>query len=372
MKNNTMQLMRVFGIPIDLDLSWFLAFALVTWALAISYFPHEFTAWSRLQYWSVAIATSLLFFVCVLLHELAHSLLALKYKLQVKSITMFVFGGVSEITSAPANARTEFVVSLAGPLASLILAVIFYALEAVSASVAPIYAMFKYLALINGVLGVFNLIPGFPLDGGRVLRAGLWGLTHNLRLATEIAIDVGHAIAFAFILLGVWRLFQGDWINGFWVAFIGWFLENAVISQVQQQRIHNLLAGHTVDQVMTRACAQAPASSTLQELVDQYILGKGQRCLVLVGGDQPVGLMTLRDIRQVPRDRWASITAADVMTLMERVKITSPSAGLDQAFEQMGTEGVNQMPVLQDGQVEGMLSKEDIVDYLHVLQKLGK
>jgi Zn-dependent protease len=372
MKNSKIQLFRVYGIPIDLDPSWFLVFALISWALAISYFPDEFRNWTKLQYWSVAIVTSLLFFLCVLLHELGHSLVAVKFKLSVKNITMFIFGGVSEITSEPANAWTEFAISLAGPLTSFLLAVIFYALEFLSKSITPIYAMFKYLALINGILAIFNLIPGFPLDGGRVFRAAVWGLTHNLRRATEIAIDLGHAIAFAFILLGVWRLFEGDWINGLWVAFIGWFLENAVVSQVQQQRIHNLLAGHTVEQVMKRACALVPANSTLQELVDQYILGRGQRCMVLAEGEEPIGLMTMSDIRQIPRERWAFVTAAEVMTPMERVKLITPEAGLDQAFDQMGSDGVNQMPVLRDGQIEGMLSKEDIIDYLHLLQKLGK
>ncbi len=372
MKNNTILLFRVYGIPIGLDLSWFLVFALITWALAISYFPDEFKNWSKLQYWSVAAVTSLLFFICVLLHELGHSIVAMRYKLPVKSITMFIFGGVSEISAEPTSARSEFLISFAGPLTSLLLAAVFYAFELLTRSITPIYAMFKYLAVINGVLAVFNLIPGFPLDGGRVFRAMMWGVTHNLRRATEIATYLGHAIAFVFILLGVWRLFQGDWTDGLWIAFIGWFLENAVVGQIQQQRIHNLLAGHTVDQVMTRSCAQALASTTLQELVDQFILGKGQRCLVLVRGGEPVGLLSMHDVRQVPRERWASTAAAEVMTPMDQVKRTSPQAGLDQAFEQMGADGVNQMPVVQDGQVEGMLSKEDIINYIHLLQKLGK
>ncbi len=372
MKNNTIHLFRVFGIPIDLDLSWFLVFALITWALAFSYFPDEFKGWAKLQYWSVAVVTSLLFFLCVLLHELGHSLVAVKLKLPVKNITMFIFGGVSEITAEPTNAWSEFIISLTGPLTSLGLAGIFYMLEQWSKSVIPIYASLKYLALINALLAIFNLIPGFPLDGGRVLRAALWGLTHNLRRATEIAIDVGHAIAFAFILVGFWRLYTGDWINGFWVASIGWFLENAVVSQVQQQRIHNLLAGHKVEQVMRRSCSVVPAKTSIQELVDQYILGSGQRCLVLVQDEQPIGLMTMHDLRDVPRERWATTSAAEVMTPMESVKHTTPQAGLDQAFDQMGTDKISQMPVVQDGQIEGMLSKEDILDYLHLLQKLGK
>ncbi len=372
MKNNTILLFRISGIPIGLDPSWFLVFALVTWALAISYFPLEFRDWSQLQYWSIAAITSILFFVSVLLHELGHSLVALRYKLSVKSITLFIFGGVSEISSEPPNAAAEFVIAFSGPLTSLLLTGFFYVIEVLFVSIDPIYAMMKYLALINGILAVFNLIPGFPLDGGRVFRAIIWGLTRNLRRATEIACYLGHAIAFFFILVGVWRLFHGDWINGVWVAFMGWFLENAVVGQLQQLKIHNMLSGHTVEQVMTRSCVQVPIGVTLQELVDQYILATGQRCMVLLRGEEPAGLLTMHDIRHVPRDRWGTTCAADVMTPMDRVQSTNPQAGLDQAFEQMGADGVSQMPVMQDGQIEGMLSKEDIMDYLHLLQKIGK
>ncbi len=372
MKKNTLNLVRIFGIPIGLDPSWFLVFALITWALAIGYFPAEFKLWTRLQYWSVAAVTSILFFISVVLHELGHSIVAQRYKLSVKSITLYIFGGISEITSEPKSALAEFVIAFAGPLTSIILAVIFYALEIVFKGVAPVFAITKYLALINGTLAVFNLIPGFPLDGGRVFRAIIWGITHNLRRATEIAGLLGHGIAFFFILLGVWQLFQGNWVNGLWIAFIGWFLENAVVGQVQQQRIHALLAGHTVDQVMTRSCVMASAELTLQELVDQYILDKGQRCLVMMRGEQAVGLVTLHSIRQIPRNRWGSTTAAEVMTSMDKVKRTSPEVGLEQALEQMGTNGVNQLPVMENGQIEGMLSRQDIINYLHLLQNLEK
>jgi Zn-dependent protease/CBS domain-containing protein len=372
MKNNTIILFRVNGIPVGLDPSWFLVFALITWALSISYFPDEFKNWSRLQYWSVAAVTSILFFVCVMLHELGHSLVALKYKMPVKSITMYIFGGISEINAEPTSATQEFVISLAGPLTSILLALIFYLLELLFRSVAPIFAMVKYLALINAILAVFNLIPGFPLDGGRVFRAIVWGITHNMRRATEIASYLGHAIAFSFILIGVWRLFQGDWTNGLWIAFIGWFLENAVVGQVQQLRIQHLLSGHTVGQVMTRSCAQASADITLQDLVDQYVLARGQRCLVLMEGPDAIGLLTMTDIRHVAREAWANTPATEVMTPMDKVHRTTPTAGLDQAFEQMGAEGINQMPVMENGQIEGMLSREDIMDYLHLLQKMGK
>lgn len=369
---NKIRLLEVMGIPISLDASWFLVFALFTWVLAVNYFPNEFRTWTSLQFWSVAVVTSLLFFVSVLLHELGHSLVALRFNLPVKSITLYIFGGVSEITSEPKNPLEEFVVAFVGPLTSLVLAAFFYLVELVFKDVAPIFAMAKYLAFINAVLGVFNLIPGFPLDGGRVFRAIVWAITRNLRKATEIAGYLGHAIAFLFILLGVWLLFQGNWINGVWIAFIGWFLENAVVGQVQQQRTHDLLAGHTVDQIMSQTCVMAAGDISLQELVDQYVLDRGERCMVIMQGDRAAGFLTLHNIREVSRERWMTTPASQVMTPIDQVKVTSPKAGLVQALEQMGADGVNQLPVIEDGQVAGMLRREDIVNYLRTLRKLGR
>ncbi len=372
MKNNSIRLGQVMGIPISLDPSWFLVFILITWVLAASYFPSEFKDWSVLQFWAVAAVTSVLFFSSVLLHELGHSIVAQHYKLTVKSISLYIFGGISEITSEPKTPLPEFVIAFVGPLTSLVLAAFFYILQLVFHNYAPIYAAAKYLAYINLILGLFNLIPGFPLDGGRVFRAIVWGITHNLRRATEIAGLLGQGIAFVFILLGAWLLFQGNWINGLWIAFIGWFLETAVVGQVQQVRMYDVLAGHTVDQVMSQSCVVVPADLTLQELVNQYFLGKGERCVVVVQNGQPAGFLTLHNVRKVSREQWVNTTVMQVMIPMDQVKATTPSAGLVQAMEAMGADGVNQMPVMADGQIEGMLRREDIVNYLHMLQKLEK
>jgi len=372
MKNNTIRLFTIAGIPIGLDPSWFLVFALVTWVLAISYFPNEFKQWTTFQYWSVAVLTSLLFFASVLLHELGHSIVALRYKLQVKHITMYIFGGISQITSEPDNPLAEFVIAFIGPFTSLVLAGIFYLFQLLFTGIGPIFATAKYLVLINFSLAIFNLIPGFPLDGGRVFRAIVWAITRNLRRATEIAVLLGQAIAFVFILLGVWLIFRGNWADGLWIAFIGWFLENAAVGQLQQLRMHTLLAGHTVDQVMSHSCAMASADIPLQELVDRFILDQGQRCLILMRGESVVGLSTLHNIRTIPRERWPSTKAYEVMTPISEVRQTHPEVSLEVALEQMGADGVNQMPVMKDGQVEGMLRREDIINYLKLLQNLGK
>jgi Zn-dependent protease/predicted transcriptional regulator len=369
-KNKPVHILTIFGIPIGLDPSWFLVFALSTFALAVGYFPDEFSQWSKLAYWSVAATISLLFFASVILHELGHSIAAQRFKLVVKSITLYVFGGSSEISSEASSPLSEFIIALFGPLTSLVLAAFFYGLQRLFAGIPTIAVTFKYLALLNGILAVFNLIPGGPLDGGRVLRAIIWGITRNLKRATEVTSLMGYGISFIFILFGVWRFFQGDWINGLWISFTGWFLESAVVGEVQHQRIHLLLLGHTVDQVMSRECVTAGSDLSIQELVDQYFIEKGQRCMVIVHQDKPAGFITLHNVRQVPHDRWSTTTAEQIMTPMDKVILTHPKAELAYALEQMGADGVNQMPVMEDGHIEGMLSREDITSYLHMLQKL--
>ncbi len=372
MNRSRISLGRIMGIPIGLDISWFLIFALVTWTLASTYFPTEFKGWPEMQYWIVGAATALMLFVSVVLHELGHSVLALRYKIPVKSITLYIFGGVAEIGAEPPSAMAEFFIAIAGPLVSFLLAALFRLLEPVAGAVAPVLAVARYLAYINGSLALFNLIPGFPLDGGRVFRAIVWAITKNLRRATIIAANVGRAIAFGFIIVGVWQALTGNLGNGLWIAFIGWFLESAANAQLQQQMVQGLLAGHRVSEAMSRDCPVAPASLTLQDLVDHHILAKGQRCLVLQQDEKTVGLLTLHQIKDVPREDWQTVTAAQVMLKLNQIKHIRPDALLTTALEQMDREGVNQLPVFKDDQLTGILSREDLISYLRTLHDLTK
>jgi Zn-dependent protease len=207
-----------------LDYSWFLIAALFTWLLAVSYFPIEFKGGTTAEYWLMGALTAVLFFVSIVVHELAHSLVALRYKVPVRRITLFIFGGVSQIAREPPSAAAEFLIAIVGPLTSFALAALFFLSEPLLVSIKPALAMAKYLALINGVLGLFNLIPGFPLDGGRVFRAIVWGVNKNFHRATLIAASTGRFFGFLFIFLGVWMALRGNVFNGIWIAFIGWFL----------------------------------------------------------------------------------------------------------------------------------------------------
>ena len=371
MNRHTIPLGRILGIPIGLDYSWFLIFGLITWTMAVGYYPAEFKDWPVAQYWVVGAATAILLFVSVLLHELGHSVMAMYYKIPVRSITLFIFGGVSLMDTEPPTAVAGFWIAIIGPVVSYALAILFLIIEPGVAGIAPLLALCKYLAYINVALGVFNLIPGFPLDGGGVFRAMVWGVTHNMRRATLIAANVGRFVAYLFIFFGVWQIFAGNIFNGMWIAFIGWFLESAAKGQVQQLVLHDMLAGHEVSQAMNRQYAAIPPDITLQHLVDDHILASGRRSFVVKQGDAVVGLLTLHRIKEVPRSDWPTITAAKAMIPAEQMKKLRPDTELWKALEEMDRDGVNQLPVMADGQIQGMLSREDVVGYLRTLRELG-
>jgi Zn-dependent protease/CBS domain-containing protein len=371
MNRHTIPLGRILGIPIGLDYSWFLIFVLITWTMAIGYYPAEFKNWPTAQYWIVAAVTAIMLFVSVVLHELGHSVAAMYYKIRVRSITLFIFGGISQIVTEPPSATSQFWISIAGPAVSFALAAFFFSLRPLFKDVVPLLALAKYLVYINIVLGLFNLIPGFPLDGGGVFRAVVWGITHNRRRATLIAANLGRFIAYIFIILGVWQMFGGNFINGMWIAFIGWFLESAAKGQVQQLALQDMLAGHKVSQVMNRQYAAIPADTTLQGLVDDHILSSGRRSFVVKRSNEAVGLLTLHHMKEVPRTEWPTTTAAQAMIPIERTKRVKPDAELWAALEEMDRDGVNQLPVMVNGQIQGMLSREDIISYLRTLREFG-
>jgi Zn-dependent protease/CBS domain-containing protein len=358
---------RIFGIPIRVDYSWFLIFALMSWTLATGYYPSEFKHWSPAQYWIVGAATAVMLFVSVLLHELGHSLVAKHYGTPVRSITLFIFGGVSQISASAANAGAEFWIAAAGPVVSFALAGLFRIMEPAVAGIGSLFALAKYLAYINLALGIFNLIPGFPLDGGRVLRATLWGTTHDFHRATTIAGNVGRGVAYLLIFWGVWQALGGDFVNGLWIAFIGWFLENAAVSETQHQLVKDLLAGHRVSEAMSDQYPTIPSAVTLQALVDRHVLGAGRRSFVVTRDGEAVGLLTLNHLTRVPRDRWATTAAADAMIPATQLKVARPEQDLWAALEEMDGSGVNQLPVIVDGRARGMLTREDLIRFLRRL-----
>jgi Zn-dependent protease len=371
MTRHNIPLGKILGIPIGLDYSWFVILALLTWMLAGSYYPAEFKDWPPMLYWFMGAVTAILLFVSVLLHELGHSVVALRYKVPVRSITLMLFGGVAQIEAEPPSAFAEFLIAIAGPLVSLGLALFFYLIEPLVAGMEPLLGLAKYLAYINLALVLFNLIPGYPLDGGRVFRAIVWATTKNMRRATLIAANVGRFFAFLFIIVGVWQIFSGNFGEGIWIAFIGWFLDSAASSQVQHVMLQGLLTGHRVSQAMSTQCTAVSSDLTLQQLVDEHILGSGKRCLLVNRGDNTVGLMTLHRVKEVPRLAWTTTSVAHAMIPLQEAKQIDSENGLWDALQEMDRDGVNQLLVTTDHHVIGMLSREDVITFMRTLKELG-
>ncbi len=362
---------KIFGIPIGANSSWLLVFILVTWSLATGYFPSEYPGWSAAAYWLVGLLTSLLFFGSVLAHELGHAIVALREKVPVRSITLFIFGGVAQIGREPPTAGAEFRIAIAGPLVSLLLGGVLSWFGALGANTAW-GASALYLGRINLLLGVFNLIPGFPLDGGRILRAALWAFGRDFRNATRIASWVGQAIAYLFILAGVYQIFNGQFFNGLWIAFIGWFLQSAAAQSWQQVELQETLRGLRVSQVMNRNCPLVAPDLSLERLVNENVLtGGGRRCFFVGDTSNLVGMVTLDHIRAVPRADWPTTTVEATMTTPDRLHQVAPNDDLAKVLERMVNEDVNQMPVVEGSQLVGMVTREDLLRLLKTRAELG-
>ena len=363
---------RFFGISIRLHYSWFFIFVLVTWALGAGYFPSSYPNWSLATYWGIGFATSILFFCSVLAHELSHSLVAQTIGIPVKSITLFIFGGVSQIGKEPGRPGDEFRMALAGPLSSLVIGGVFWGIYFGTRGVSePLGALAFWLGWINLVLAGFNLIPGFPMDGGRVLRSIVWWRTNNLRSATRVASNIGRVIGYLFIFGGVFWIFRGNWINGLWIALIGWFLENAAVGSYRQVALQDMLRGHTVSEVMTRDCPVVPPKLTVEQLAHDYILGSGRRCFPVVDDGHVLGLVTLNDVKGVPRELRSTKTVSEAMTPFDKLKWVRPDDDLSDVLQLLSGEDVNQLPVVENNNIVGMVARDNLLSFIHTRSELG-
>ncbi|MGA9061841.1 MAG: site-2 protease family protein [Terracidiphilus sp.] len=359
---------RLFGISIDLDYSWFLIVGFLAWILAVSYYPAEFPGWTVGEYWTMGAVTAIMLFVSVLIHELAHSLVAQHFGIPVPRITLFLFGGVSQIAAESSDPATEFWIALVGPITSFALAAFCWEVEPFVAGSQPLFALAEYLALINLILAIFNLIPGAPLDGGRVLRAILWRISQNEHKATIAAALSGRFFGFLLIFFGIWHIFSGDLFGGLWIAFIGWFLESAAGSELHQETLKNLLGAHKVADAMQRNIAQVPGDVSLQGLAERTGLPSNGRSVIVTSPQGAVGVVTLSGIRSVAHEAWPSTMVAQAMTPLQAMSTIRPDAILWSALERMGRNGLDQLPVADGNAIVGMLSREDILHYLSVLK----
>ncbi len=355
----------MFGFPVQVDPSWLIVFFWLTWSLAATYFPQVYSGWATATRWALAAVTSLLFFGSVLLHELGHSLVARKQGVPVKDITLYIFGGVAQISEEPRSPKEEVLMALAGPAVSLALGGLLVVLWLVVGPVSQaVGAVAMYVGFSNLFLGAFNLIPGFPLDGGRVLRAVLWGARDDLMWATRWASWVGQVVSYLFILVGIGEAMMGAWGSGMSLVLVGMFLQTAAKSSYAQLTIRTLLSDHIVAEAMSGVCAIVPPQVTLDMLVEHYIVQGGQRCFAVSGPDGPVGLLTVHRVSDVPRSKWRDTHVRDVMIALEDTKSVSPETDLEEAMRYMAADGVNQLPVLRDGKLVGMLTREDLVTFI--------
>jgi len=384
---HALHLGKLFGIDIRIDRSWLVIFVLLTWNLS-SVFSGLHPDWPPVEAVAIALAASLVFFGCVLFHELAHSLVAMRYKLRVRSITLFLFGGVSNIEQEPASPRVEFLTAIAGPAASIVLGIGFFALAlaitALSledaptawnglARLGPAVTLFAWLGPVNIAIGVFNLIPAFPLDGGRVLRSILWAVSGNLRTSTRRVATIGQLFGWLFILTGIAMTFGAHVVffgtglaSGLWLALIGWFLHGAATQSYRRLAIDDALAGHTVAEVMRRNAPAVPPDLSLAALVHDSFLPSDERALPVARDGTLVGLVCLSDVRRVPREAWLSTRVDQVMRPAEVLAVATPEEPLADAFERLAQNDIGQLPVLEGGRIVGLLNRRDVARRLEL------
>jgi Zn-dependent protease len=370
--NSSLTLGTIFGIPIRLHISWVLIALLVTFSLAGGIFPQQYPGWDAATYWAVGAATAVLFFASVLIHELGHSVVALREGIPVRNITLFIFGGVAQIGREPTSAGAEFRIAIAGPLTSLALAAGFGALSPLFRALdTPLVALAAYLAQINLLLAAFNMIPGFPLDGGRVLRSLIWRFNGSLLTATRWASSVGRGVAFIFIGIGIFQVLGGSLGNGLWIAFIGWYLNGAAQSSYQQVVLREMLGGVTASEVRPQQCSLVPGDVQLDDLVSEHVLARGDQCF-FVGRDGDVqGMVTLNQIRQVPRTRWTDVLARQVMTPANDLAWASPDDEVLALLQRMEEADTDHLPLVAAGRPLGMITRDGLLRYIRLRNELG-
>lgn len=373
----SIKLFRIAGIDIGIHFSWIFIFVFFAWTLAQN-FAILYPEWGTAAHWIYGVITSLMLFVSVLIHELAHSLVAKARGLPVHSITLFILGGVSNLEEEPKKPMIEFSMAIVGPGASFLLALIFYLLTfAFGEGNTPALAVFGYLALINLSLGIFNLLPGFPLDGGRVLRSILWGSTGSLIKATNIATFVGQFFGWALIGLGIYLAFggnlfglQGSLFSGLWMAFIGWFLASAASASRRELTIRERLSNVKVKDLMDMNVPTISPETTVQDMVSGIFRKQHDRAVPVCQSGQLTGIATIDDIKKIPQERWSVTPVKDIMTGGE-LHTVSPEDNLNTAMELIARHNINQVLIKDGTQCAGLLTRADIIRYIQMSQELG-
>lgn len=357
---------RIMGIPIHIHFSWLIIFGLITWSLSTYYFPRAVPELTTVSSWVVGAAATLLLFISVAFHELSHSFIARKHRIPIDRITLFIFGGVAQMRGEPSDPSSEFKIAIAGPLSSILLSVVFFSLSLLSGG--AVNALFSYLAFINLLLAVFNLLPGFPMDGGRVLRSALWARKKNYFYATQKASSVGQAVAIFFMVFGLFSLFYGI-PSGLWLMLIGWFLFSAAQASYQQSTLQEVLSGVKVKDIMVKDIVWLDPSITIEEAVNEYFLKYGYGGFPVKKDDELKGFVTLKEVKDIPRSNWDKVTVEEVVAPHRKESEISPENDAFSALEMMTREGRGRIIVTEQGKIVGLITRNGIATYVQLMEK---
>ena len=379
MFGNRITLFKLFGFNVRVDASWAVLAVLVTWSLAKGWFPYSLKeTYPDSYYWLMGAAGAIGLFASIIFHELSHALVAKQYGLPISGITLFIFGGVAEMEEQPQSAKVEFLTAAAGPLSSLVLALIFYVINMVGTSgswPAPVTAVTGYLISLNVLLALFNLVPAFPLDGGRILRAALWWWRDNLRWATKIASQTGSIFSIALILWGFWAILTGNFIGGLWRVMIGMFMKRAADMSYQQVVVSRALHGEPVSRFMRANPVTVAPRITVRELIEDYMYRYHYKMFPVTEGDQLVGCVSTRQVKELPREQWASTPVSAVMEQRSADNCIAPDADATSALARMSQSGVSRLMVVSGEHLLGIVTLKDLLQFLSLkieLEENGK
>jgi len=366
MFGKSITLFKMFGFSVRVDLSWLVIFVLIVWSLAGGVFPQELKGLASPVYLVMGVAGAIGLFLSIVLHELSHSLVARRLGLPIRGITLFIFGGVSEMTDEPASPMVELPMAIVGPLSSIAMAFVSYGIAAGAraAGLSAAAAVFAWLGFINGMLAIFNLVPGFPLDGGRVLRAILWRWKNNFRWATRIAAYVGEAIGTALMILGFVSLLLLNPIGGLWWILIGLFLRSAAVQSYRQAVMREALQGEPVSRFMNADPISVPPNLTVADLVDDYIYRYHFEMFPVVENDRLVGCVTARQVRDVARQDWPQRTVAQIATQCSADTTVAPDADTVKALSMMTRNQTSRLIVVDNGRLVGVVTLKDLLKFL--------
>lgn len=369
MFGSSIKLFKVFGIEIRLDYSWFIIFALFAYFFGFIYFPSVLSGLNKGLLALITIITVILFFTSVLIHEMSHSLVARSRGTSVEKITLFLFGGMAQIEKEPETPNSELIMAIAGPAASFVVAAIFGVIWFFTKNIALVREPVKYLAIINIVLGVFNMLPGYPLDGGRVLRSIVWRVTGNLERATFIASTTGRAIGFMIIAAGVFFILTGNFLNGVWLAFIGWFIQSSAQMGYRQLIFETSIKGIKVRDIMNENIVNVTKDITIQDLVDDYFMKYRFGRFPVIEDEKTqrfIGVISLHDIKGVSKEEWPEVKIGDIVKSVSESEKVDMSMEISDAIKKMGKNDLGHLVVMSGDKLRGIITKSDVMRFIRI------